>query len=125
MQHLEYYETDLFRKEFKKLAKKFRTLSEDFIIAKKNAIEIFHLHHLDNQSVYAIEGECTSNILFYKLKKFACKSLKGRGNKSGIRIIYAYHANISRVVFLQIYFKADQENEDRSRLREYLSTNNH
>lgn len=118
---IEYYETDLFQKEFNKLAKKYRSLPDDFLVAKKNAIELFHIQHLDNHSVFAIEGECTPNIMFYKLKKFACKSLKGRGNKSGIRIIYAYHVDIRRVVFIQIYFKADQENEDRQRIREYLS----
>lgn len=117
---LEYYETDLFQKDFKKLVKKFRTLPEDFIVAKKNAIELFHIHKLDNQSIFAIEGECTLEIVIYKLKKFACKSLKGRGNKSGIRIVYAYHVATRRVIFLEIYFKADQENEDRSRIRQYL-----
>ena len=122
MVQLEYYETDLFQKDFKKLAKKFRTLPDDFAVAKKNAIELLHLHQLDNQSIFAVEGECSSEIMIYKLKKFACKSLNGRGNKSGIRIIYAYHVPTHKVVFLELYFKADQANESRPRIREYLSS---
>ena len=122
MVQLEYYETDLFQKDFKKLAKKFRTLPDDFAVAKKNAIELLHIHQLDNQSIFAVEGECSPEIMIYKLKKFACKSLKGRGNKSGIRIIYAYHVSTRKVVFLELYFKADQVNESRSRIREYMSS---
>lgn len=32
----------------------------------------------------------------YKARKFACKLLKGRGGKSGIRIIYAYFKDEDR-----------------------------
>lgn len=53
-----------------------------FVVAKKNAIELFHLQRLDNQSVFLIEGECSKKILIIKIKKFACKTLKGRVNKS-------------------------------------------
>jgi len=120
---IEYNETDLFQKDLKHLLKKFPTLKDDIEIAKKNAIELYHINKIDNQSVFPIQGFCTSKIKVYKLKKFACKALKGRGSKSGIRIIYAFHLETSKVVFIQLYFKGEQLNEDKDRIKEYLREN--
>jgi len=117
---IEYNETDLFQKDLKHLLKKFPTLKDDIEIAKKNAIELYHINKIDNQSVFPIQGFCTSKIKVYKLKKFACKALKGRGSKSGIRIIYAFHLETSKVVFIQLYFKGEQLNEDRERITKYI-----
>lgn len=92
--------------------------------AKRNAIELYHLMKIDNQSVFPIPDYCTKEIQICKIKKFACKSLKGRGGQSGIRIIYAYHFSISPAVeFIEIYFKSDQRNENRERIKEYLKIN--
>ena len=56
----------------------------------------------------------------YKARKFACRSLKGRGVDSGIRVIYAYWEDKDRIEFVEIYFKGDKKNEDRDRiLRNY------
>jgi mRNA-degrading endonuclease RelE of RelBE toxin-antitoxin system len=52
----------------------------------------------------------------YKVRKFACKALKGKGAMSGIRVIYAYFPDLDKVEFVEMYFKADQENEDRARV---------
>ena len=54
----------------------------------------------------------------YKARKFACKALKGRGARSGIRIIYAYVAQKDEIYFIEIYSKTDKENEDRERIKE-------
>ncbi len=118
---IEYIETELFQKEFKKLLKKYRTLSEDFNTAKKHAIELFHLMKIDSQSVENLTGSTYDDIQVYKLRKFACKSLKGRGAQSGIRIIYAYHPDTSSITFLEIYFKGDKENEDRGRVQSFVN----
>ena len=120
---IEYNETNLFQKDLKHLLKKFPTLKDDIEIAKRNAIELYHINKIDNQSVFPIQGFCTSKIKVYKLKKFACKALKGRGSKSGIRIIYAFHLETSKVVFIQLYFKGEQLNEDKDRIKEYLREN--
>jgi hypothetical protein len=53
----------------------------------------------------------------YKVVKFACKSLKGRGVKSGLRVIYAYFPDQDKVEFIESYFKAEQENGDRTRIK--------
>jgi hypothetical protein len=52
----------------------------------------------------------------FKAKKFACRSLKGRGVMSGIRVIYAYYSESDKVELIQIYFKGIMENEDRQRI---------
>jgi mRNA-degrading endonuclease RelE of RelBE toxin-antitoxin system len=117
---LEYRETNEFTKDFKKLAKRFPSLTEDFETAKKNAVELFHLLKIDNQSVFQINDLKTAEVEFYKLKKFACKSLKGKGVHSGIRLIYAYSTNTHIVDLIEIYYKGDKENEDRERIKKYL-----
>ena len=63
------------------------------------------------------------DLKFFKIKKFQCKSLKGRGAKSGIRVIYAYLPIEQRVVFVEIYFKANQENENRQRIVDFININ--
>ncbi|MBI5375080.1 MAG: hypothetical protein HZA77_06565 [Candidatus Schekmanbacteria bacterium] len=119
---LEYYETDSFKRDLKKLLKRFKTLESDLQVVKRDAIELFHLKKIDNQSIFPIHGFCTNKILICKIKKFACKALKGRGAKSGIRVIYAFYADALKVEFIEIYFKADQKNEDRERIKEYLKS---
>ena len=117
---ISYGQTEEFQKDLKKLLKKYRSLEEDLGLAKIAAIELFHLQKINNLSVFPIPGFCTEEVLICKLKKFACKALKGRGSKSGIRVIYAFHVKSLRVDFIEIYFKADQENEDQERIKRYL-----
>ena len=118
---IDYGQTGEFQKDFKKLLKKYRTLEQDLELAKTAAIELFHHQKINNLSIFTIPGYCTGEILICKIKKFACRSLKGRGSKSGIRIIYAFHVKSLRVNFIEIYFKADQENEDKERIKQYLN----
>ena len=56
-----------------------------------------------------------------KIKKIACRSLKGFGCNSGLRIIYAYFKEENVVEFLQCYHKNESENEDRTMIKEYLN----
>lgn len=131
MSKISYEETLEFQKDFKGLIRKFRSLKDDLELAKTAAIELYHigradnagvLRKIDNQSIFPIIGFCTDNLLICKIKKFACKALKGRGSKSGIRIIYAFHCNTLKVDFIEMYFKGDKENEDRERIKKYLSS---
>lgn len=116
---IQYEETNAFRKDLKKLLKKLKSLQEGLERVKSYAIELFHLQGLDNHTIFPICDFCTEEIQICKIKKFACKSLKGKGANSGIRVIYAYHVALKKVVFLEIYFKADQDNADYERLKKY------
>ena len=51
-----------------------------------------------------------------KVKKIACKSLKGRGVNSGLRLIYAHIEAEKRIVFIELFHKNEKENEDRFRI---------
>src|SRR3989338_4275976 len=99
-----------FEKEFSRLLKKYRSLSED--------IEKFKRFILENPTGlgknFAIIHS-TENSKVVKARMM-CRSLKDRS----IRIIYAYHQNTLTFMYIEIYFKGDKENEDQARIREYL-----
>lgn len=116
---IEYEESDEFKKDLKKLIKRFPSLPEDLATVKKAVIELKHLKNINNLSTFEIPGFSTKEGGFWKIKKFACKSLKGRGVKSGIRVIYRWCDISSKVVFIEIYFKGDKENEDRERFKKF------
>ncbi|MBU1246458.1 hypothetical protein KJ973_00505 [Patescibacteria group bacterium] len=115
-----YGETPEFQKDFKKLLKKFKSLKDDWELMKIATIELFHIQKVNNSSIFPIQGFCAEKIQICKIKKFACRSLKGRGSKSGIRVIYAFHCKSCKVDFIEIYFKSEKENENRKRIKEYL-----
>lgn len=124
MNPITYKNTSGFDKDLKRLLKKFRTLEDDIEIAKTNAIELFHFKNIDNNSVEPIPNFCSDELKICKIKKFACKALKGRGAQSGIRIIYAYYVLNNTVDFIEMYFKGESENEDKERIKRYLASHN-
>jgi mRNA-degrading endonuclease RelE of RelBE toxin-antitoxin system len=118
---MKYSQTDSFEKDLKRLLKRFDSLNVDIKKAKTNAIELYHIEKIDNHSIFPIPGFCFDDVIVCKLKKFSCKVLKGRGNQSGIRIIYAFYSAELKVEFIEIYYKADQKIEDKSRIKAYLA----
>lgn len=108
-----------FEKEFKKLLKKFHSLEEDFETFIDKQLVLYHKLNIDNGGVVQIADLGIENPKIYKARKFACKSLKGRGAQSGIRIIYAHFPEDDSIEFVEIYFKADKENENRERLKQF------
>lgn len=123
MDRIRYEETIGFAHDIKKLLKRFRSLRADIEVAKRYALEPFHAEpRIDTNAIEEISGSCTEEVRACKIKKFTCRAIKGRGVMSGIRITYAYHIRQKRVVFIEIYFKGDKENEDRARLKEYLGS---
>jgi len=81
---------------------------------------LYHKLQVDNRGIFRITGLHIESPGVYKAKKFACRSLKGKGAKSGIRVIYAYFEREDRIELIEIYYKGERENEDRQRiLRRY------
>lgn len=105
-----------FEREFKKLHKKFRTLGEDLQVFIEKQLNLLHILGQDNRGCIRISDLGISYPHIYKARKFACKSLKGKGAVSGIRIIYAYYPQENVIEFIEIYYKGDKENEDRNRI---------
>jgi mRNA-degrading endonuclease RelE of RelBE toxin-antitoxin system len=58
----------------------------------------------------------------FKVRKFRCQSLKGRGSNSGLRLIYAYDPTTDSIMFIEIYFKGKQEIENRERILRYMKS---
>ncbi|OQX85495.1 MAG: hypothetical protein B6D55_07360 [Candidatus Omnitrophica bacterium 4484_70.2] len=117
----EIVELSEFKKDFKKLTKKFKTLSEDFEVFKNTQLKAFHKLKQDNKGNLRIFNLGIDCPLIYKVVKFACRVLKGRGVKSGIRVIYAYYPDKDKIEFIEIYYKGEKENEDRERILRYYS----
>lgn len=109
-----------FEKDFKALQKRYRTLTEDFETFKKFTIETFYEMNVPSAAFLPIEGFCGKNYTANKVRKFACKSLPGRGNQSGIRIIFVWRKETRTVTFVEIYFKGDKSEENRKRLKEFI-----
>jgi len=105
-----------FEKDFKKLRKRFRTLDEDLEVFIENQLKLLHKLGIDNKGCVRISDLGISYPEIYKARKFACRSLKGKGAASGIRIIYGYYSNEDAIEFIEMYYKGDKENEDRQRI---------
>jgi len=105
-------ELDEFKKDLKKLLKKYRSLNEDLDVVKK----VLKVEPNERPPFsFRIEGLGIETCVI-KIKKIACKSLKGRGVNSGLRLIYAHIEVENRIVFIELFHKNEKEHEDRSRI---------
>jgi hypothetical protein len=105
-----------FAKDLKGLLKKYRTLNEDLEIVKKVLTTSPgerppFSYRIDNLGI-------TTCVI--KIKKIACRSLKGRGANSGLRLVYAHFKTEGRIVFIELYHKNEKANEDRERILKHF-----
>jgi len=105
-----------FDRDFRKLARRFRTLDEDLNAFIANQLKLTHKLNVDNKSVVRISDLGIEYPKIYKARKFPCKALKGKGAASGIRVIYACYEKEDVIEFIEIYYKGDNENENRERI---------
>ncbi len=112
--------TPEFERDLKKLSDRFPTLEEDLGILIMAQLEPYHYLHVENHGIVVISGVQVGSPLVCKVTKFACRSLPGRGAKSGLRLIYVYWKEEDWVDLIELYFKADQEKEDQKRIQRYL-----
>ena len=108
-----FVELDEFKKDLKSLLKKYRSLTEDLAVIKQ-ILNVFP----NERPPFSFEiNDLKLNACIIKVKKIACKSLKGRGVNSGLRLVYAYFPEEFKIVFVELYHKNSQENEDRERIK--------
>jgi hypothetical protein len=110
-----------FEKDIKKLLKRFKTLEDDLAIFIKNELNLYHKLKIDNKGVFQVPNLKIKGPKIYKAKKFACRSLKGKGVQSGIRVIYAHFEEKDKIELIEIYYKGDKENEDGERILKYYA----
>lgn len=101
-----------FKKDLKNLLKKYRTLNDDLEVVKR-VLKVTpderppFSYRIDNLGI---------ETCIIKVKKIACRALKGRGVNSGLRIIYAHYPDEHKITFIELYHKNDKENEDKQRI---------
>jgi mRNA-degrading endonuclease YafQ of YafQ-DinJ toxin-antitoxin module len=101
-----------FKKDFKTLLKKYRTLNDDFEVVKK-VLEVAP----DERPPFSFRIDNLGlETCVIKVKKIACKALKGQGVNSGLRLIYAYFEEEKKITFIELYHKNDKANEDKQRI---------
>ena len=108
-----------FSRDFKQLLKKYRSLEEYLEVFVKAQLFSYHKLKADNNGIFPIDNLGFELPKIYKAKKFACKALKGKGARSGIRIIYTYLPEFDEIYLIEIYSKNEKENEDRDRIKSY------
>jgi hypothetical protein len=112
LRRMKFSELQEFRKDLKKLLKKYRTLKDDLEVVKK-VLDI--KPEARPPFSFQIDGLGIETCVI-KVKKIACKALKGRGVNSGLRLIYAHFIESEEITFIELYHKSDKENEDRQRI---------
>ncbi len=113
-------ETDEFKKDFRKLSKRFPTLGDDLREFVSTQLNLTHKLEQDNQGVFRISSTGYEYPPCYIAKKFTCKSSFGTGVRSGIRVVYVHWEREDAIHFVEIFHKSDKEHHDRRRLAAYL-----
>jgi mRNA-degrading endonuclease RelE of RelBE toxin-antitoxin system len=101
-----------FKKDLKTLTKKYRTLNDDLGVVKR-VLEVSP----DERPPFSFRiDDLGLKTCVIKVKKIACKSMKGRGVNSGLRLIYAHFPEENKIVFIELYHKNSKEIEDKERI---------
>jgi mRNA-degrading endonuclease RelE of RelBE toxin-antitoxin system len=101
-----------YKKDLKDLSKRYRTLADDMEVVKKvltvspDERPPFSFR-IDNLGI---------KTCVIKVKKIACKALKGRGVNSGLRLVYALFKKEEKIIFIEIFHKNDKANENKQRI---------
>jgi mRNA-degrading endonuclease RelE of RelBE toxin-antitoxin system len=105
-------ELDAFSRDLKVLTKKYRSLPDDLVDVK-----MVLANSPDQRPPFSFQiGALGIETCVIKVKKIACRSMKGKGVNSGLRLVYAWFEAEERIVLVEIYHKADKELEDRERI---------
>ena len=120
-----------FERDLKSLSKKYRSLSEDLEVVKR-ILKVLpeerppFSFRIDNLGI---------ETCVIKVKKIACKALKGKGVNSGLRLVYAYFEKIEevndeieivveareeKIVLVELYHKNTKANEDKDRIKKHF-----
>ena len=100
-----------FQRECKRLARKYRSLTEDL----KEFRKIISVIPLGNSKHFVVIEQ--NNALHIVKARLFCRYLRG----ASLRVIYSYFAHEQRFEFIEIYHKGNKANEDRRRIQKYLS----
>ena len=120
---IDYVESDSYIKCLNKLKKRYQTLDKDISYFKQFVLEPYFEQGIETTAFVKIEGSCNQRYDSYKVTKFACMSLKNKGNRSGIRIIFVVdksQTSFVSITFVEIYYKGDKEMNDMKLLNQMI-----
>ena len=109
---MEFTELDEFKKDLKKLARKYPSLEKD--IEVRRIVLIKFPIGPSNHTTQIPELKIKSRI--YKTR-LMCRSLK---KSDALRLIYCYSEEEQRITFIEVYFKGHKESENRDRISQYF-----
>ena len=107
-----------FPKELKKLSKKYRLLNEDFKKFQKVLNKTLPNHTSGTFEISDLGANVKTPI--YKVKHFRSRDFKGKGSRSGFRIIYTHIQSSEKIIFIEIYHKSNKSNQDVRRIKKYF-----
>ena len=110
---MKFSELEEFKKDLKKLLKRYRTLNDDIETVKK-VLDI--KPEARPPFSFQLEGLGLKTCVI-KVKKIACKALRGKGVNTGLRLVYAHFEETQEIVLIELFHKNDKENEDRDRVK--------
>ena len=108
--------TKQFDKQFKKLSKKYRTLSEDIVVFHRLFKRLVPVITQRQSKHHVILHSDSQSNLFVIKSRLQCRALKG----SSLRVVYVFDQELSSVTMLEIYFKGDRPREDESLWKTFL-----
>ena len=108
---MEFSELPEFARDLKRLQKKYLSLSKDledlksYLTVKPRGTGSKHWNCIHK----------TEKVEVYKVR-LTCAYL----NASTMRVIYGHRIEKGRIDLIELYYKSEQENEDRGRIKKYL-----
>lgn len=108
-----------FKRDFKKLSKRYRSLRDDLETFIRTSIRAVHVLGQCPEPLghFPVQGLGDDEQEVFIAKKFACRSLKGTGGRSGIRVVYRFEKNTLHLLLIEIFYKGDKELLDLERIR--------
>ncbi len=103
-------ETNDFRKDFKRLSRKYRSLNKDIALFEK----FLSKFPLGKGRHFAVLTEKEA-VKIVKARLF-CLHLK----RDSLRIIYSFNSKREEIEFVELYFKGNKERENKERITLYL-----
>jgi len=101
-----------FKKDCKRLGKKYKSLIDDL----QEFRNIVYVIPLGNSKHFSVLFH--TEVLYIVRARLFCRYFKG----SSLRVIYAYFEQKQKIEFIEVYFKGDKENEDDDRIKRYLNS---
>lgn len=113
---MEFSQLPEWEKDLKSLLKKYRTLDEDL-----NDLKAILRIRPDEHPPFSFRiNDLGIYSCIIKVKKIACRALKGKGVNSGLRLVYAYFPETQKIVFIELYHKSEQAQESRERILKHF-----